>query len=397
MQDLDPSITGPPGGQGDNGDLVPLAVVHPEVEVVVLEERDLRDRRRVVVDPPGGRQDTAMGVGGERHARVADRIGPRGDARGIHDRGIEELADTQIGNGVRERRVQSTGVEPELIDLGRIGAELRAPLDPRHVANDEPPVVILQPEPSTMMVLVVRGAVEERGDPLGHRVHPRPGADVIGGVGTRRMIGDVPGPTVVLVLRMRRIGIAHAATLRHGLGARPREVPSVGASERSGRADLLGAAGRRAHPLHQRAEPAREVVLGGGHGAATRGVLERHGYLELIRTGAVRGRDGGLAERVGLLHHPGERLRVVRRKRPGIDRRDGDQSGHASPANDGHLHGDHLLAGGMRRNPARGPPPPSTPAEPRRIPRRNRGRALPRRPPWPQRRRGSRNRSAGPS
>ena len=107
----------------------------------------------------------------QRHARVADGVRPSLDTVRVDDRRIKELPDTELVDRLREARIEPSGVEPKPIDLRRVRAELRAPFDPGHVTDQEPAVVVLQPQPAAVMILVARGSVEERRDLVGELVH----------------------------------------------------------------------------------------------------------------------------------------------------------------------------------------------------------------------------------
>src|SRR5207344_3393402 len=63
------------GDRNDRRRLI-LFVDDPQVEVVVLDQLDVGDRRGVVVTPASGRQDRNMSYRWQRHAGVEDRIDP---------------------------------------------------------------------------------------------------------------------------------------------------------------------------------------------------------------------------------------------------------------------------------------------------------------------------------
>src|SRR6266496_5999568 len=60
VQDLDPSVASSPPGYRCHGDLVAFLVGDPQREVVVLEQRDLGHRGRIVMDPAPTRQDAPV-------------------------------------------------------------------------------------------------------------------------------------------------------------------------------------------------------------------------------------------------------------------------------------------------------------------------------------------------
>src|SRR5215472_5361648 len=124
IQHVYPPVPGARRADGSDGGGIDLLVGDPQPEVVPLEEGDLDDRARVVMDAPARRQDPGVSGSRQRDAGVADRVGPPGDASGVGNRRVEQLLDAEFLGGLRERGVQALGVLPEHVDLRGIRAEL---------------------------------------------------------------------------------------------------------------------------------------------------------------------------------------------------------------------------------------------------------------------------------
>jgi hypothetical protein len=152
---------------------------------------------------------------------------------------LEELGDLELLHRLREPRVQALRVQPQHVDLGGVCAELRAPFDAAQVADQEPPVLVLEPQPAAVVVLVVLpagrvdradGVEQEVRDRPHELVHHRAGGDVRGGIRPGRMIGNHPGPRMVLVLGVCSV-VADAVRVSVGHGVPPaREVAGGGCS-----------------------------------------------------------------------------------------------------------------------------------------------------------------------
>ena len=155
--DVDGSDAAPARGDRGDGGRVALAVGHPELEIVALEQLDVDDRRGVMVDagrlpvPGRGRRlRLVAGVGGIRRVRwrgrilrvgfahrhdadvearvqrnpgVEYRIGPLRDPVGVGDRSVKQALGVEFLLDLRrEQVIQPLGVLSQQVHLGRVGA-----------------------------------------------------------------------------------------------------------------------------------------------------------------------------------------------------------------------------------------------------------------------------------
>src|SRR5207245_5104486 len=102
---------------------------------------------------------------------------------------LEQLRDAELLGRLRNSRVHTAGVVPHAIDLGWVGAELRAPLHPRDVSHHEPTLVVLEPQSAAVVVLPGFTAKEVL-DGAGQFVHDQPRLDVGFRIGSSRVIGN---------------------------------------------------------------------------------------------------------------------------------------------------------------------------------------------------------------
>ena len=117
------------------------------------------------------------------------------------------------------------------IDLGGVGTELRRPFDTSHVAHHEPALLVLDPEPAAVVVLVGLIAEEPVRLAFGLLVRRLAGVDVLLRVSSSRMIGDADLPRSILLLGVRRPRGRLAAPLLLGwsrLGLPRTRLVSVG-------------------------------------------------------------------------------------------------------------------------------------------------------------------------
>ena len=121
---MDPPVTGTWRANRSYGRRVALGVGDPQLEADVLEKCDLGDGAWVVVHASAGRQHAGVGRCRQRNAGIADRVGPLSDSGRVGDRSVEQLLDAQFLGSVGEGGVQTLGVLPDQVNLGRIRAEL---------------------------------------------------------------------------------------------------------------------------------------------------------------------------------------------------------------------------------------------------------------------------------
>src|SRR5260370_16530535 len=124
VEHVDPPVTGTWRADRGDGHRVALLVGDPELEAVVLEERDLGNGARIVVHPATGRQRARMRRARQRDAGVADRVGPLGDAGRVGDRGVEQLLYAKLLCGTGKGRVDTLAVLPDHVHLGWVRTEL---------------------------------------------------------------------------------------------------------------------------------------------------------------------------------------------------------------------------------------------------------------------------------
>src|SRR5215469_545520 len=167
------------------------------MEIFGLEECNLRDRARDTVQTEGA----GVRCRWQRNAGVADRVRPARHARCIGNRHVKQLVDAQFLSRLREGRIDPFGVLPDQVHLVRVGAKLPRPLDPGEVADQEPALLVFQPQTAAVMVLERGSAINKLVDGAGNLVHVSARTHIVWRVATPGVAGNYDAPWLDLGLR----------------------------------------------------------------------------------------------------------------------------------------------------------------------------------------------------
>ena len=159
VKHVDAGVAAAPLVHGCDRGGIALVVGDPQLEIVILEQLDVGDRRRVMMHPgslgalwrgrilcPARVQHTGVESRVQWHAGVEYRVGPLGHSGGVRNRGVQQAAGVKLLLDLRRNQViEPLGVLSQKVDFGRVRAKLAGPFDAGLVADQEPALAVLQP------------------------------------------------------------------------------------------------------------------------------------------------------------------------------------------------------------------------------------------------------------